>query len=197
MTKFLNSVMWAGRVPSASTEDAPHLVTRVASAWRAECGADGANDQRRPVVPVNDQVRCGDCLDLAPAMCAAVGDRVTAELDARRAENEGITAFLAWASNRDAVLASYAGDTRLRALLEHGRARLLDEWATVCHREPGRRVYGDVPGSTACDGCGDYIRPNEIRYPAPGRGVRPGWWCVVCRESDRQADLGDEVLARD
>lgn len=177
---------WAGVVPSASADIAVHLVALVdpdSWTWSTACPIDGIGGRRHTVHTVRRPVDCPSCLAVQPSLIAAVNHRVEYDAAARAVERGAVTRFLAWAAENDAVLAGYAGDTKLHALLEHGRERLINDWM----RETGKaKRPGPVPvdyaaqlqaGFWTCAGCGDDIWPSEPLTPRRGGG---GAVCLVC-----------------
>lgn len=135
----------AARVDSGPGAPHVHLAFLLGiGGWATACpadyaGLDGAGEGRQ-VRPVLDLIDCPVCLTAGKQVTLA--NREVAERQHRDALSRGIlTAFLRWAAEEHpdggAVLAVYAGGTRLHAMRPDERARAVELWLEATRERPG------------------------------------------------------------
>ncbi|MEU7591167.1 hypothetical protein AB0A95_33345 [Micromonospora sp. NPDC049230] len=145
MVRTADLLRSAGRVDSGPGVSAVHLVvllggTRWATACPADyAGLDGAGETRQ-VRLVSELVDCPACLTEARDQVREVNQQITELLDRDALARGLLTAFLRWAAESypdgGAVLATYAGDTRLHAMRDDERARAVELWIESTRERP-------------------------------------------------------------
>lgn len=137
---------YPGRVESGPGAAYAHLAFLLGdSGWATACSGDtgGGDPWGRQVRPVFALVDCPDCLsddrDLVDAVNREVAERQRREAMAR----ELLLGFLRWSAEEypvgegGAVLALYAGGTRLHAMRAAERERAVDLWLESSRPRPG------------------------------------------------------------
>lgn len=134
-----------GRVDSGPDAAAVHLAVLLGGTrWTTACpadyvGLDGAGETRQ-VRPVHELVDCPTCITEARDQVREVNELVN-DAASRDALARGIvTAFLRWAAEEypdgGAMLAVYAGTTRLHAMRADERARAVEMWIEATRERP-------------------------------------------------------------
>lgn len=136
----------AGVVVSGPGAEHVHLVFRQDTGWVTACPASaGGRDGSwgRQVRPALELIDCPVCTAEAGDLVAAVNRGVSRQQQYEAAARKVVVEFLQWAAAEypldegGAVLAIYAGSTRLHPLRTEERAQAVDLWLAARRRYPG------------------------------------------------------------
>ncbi|WP_431935775.1 hypothetical protein [Micromonospora sp. RP3T] len=133
----------AGRVGSGPGEPYTHLALRLddAHGWSTACPADITDEnEERHVAPVLASIDCPACLADGAGLVQVVNRHVAEATWAEERTRSVLAGFLDWAAEEyphgGAVLAVYAGDTRLHPTRQDERARIVEAFVADRRRIP-------------------------------------------------------------